>query len=131
MASAPSNFYSDKLQPFMGAMFSRNLTATSVFDDSDEGEHSTTRLSVLARLERNFSLFLGAATKLVEDEQVVRLNQSDLEHLEAMAKKREARNLKHKDIFEINIVSVRTVVDKGRVRSRVHEVRLRCSLFGI
>ncbi|KAF9075787.1 hypothetical protein BDP27DRAFT_1314491 [Rhodocollybia butyracea] len=120
MASAPRNFYSDKLQPFMGAMLSRNLSASSVFDDADETE-PTTRLNLLTRLERNLSLFLGATTKVVEPEEVVRLNQSDLDHLEALAKKREAKNLKEKDIFEINIVSVRTVVDKGRVRSRAHE----------
>lgn len=128
MASAPSNFYSSKLQPFMDAMFSRNLTATSVFDDSNENDHSSTRLNVLARLERNLSLFLGSATKLTEQEEVVRLNQSDLDHLEALAKKRETRNLKYKDIFEVNIISVRTVVDKGRVRSRAHEVRI-CSFL--
>ncbi|KAJ4478105.1 hypothetical protein J3R30DRAFT_2860798 [Lentinula aciculospora] len=121
MASAPSNFYSDKLQPFLGALFSRNLTATSVFDDSNEGNSSTTSVNVIARIERNLSLFLGAATKVAEPEEVVRLQQSDLDHLEALAKKREARNLKHRDIFEVNITSVRTVIDKGRVRSRVHE----------
>ncbi|GAW05356.1 px domain-containing protein [Lentinula edodes] len=121
MASAPSNFYSEKLQPFLGALFSRNLTATSVFDDNHEGDSSTTSMNAVARLERNFSLFFGAATKVIEPEEVVRLNQSDLDHLEALAKKREARNLKHRDIFEVNIVSVRTVIDKGRVRSRAHE----------
>ncbi|KAJ3828575.1 hypothetical protein EV361DRAFT_879376 [Lentinula raphanica] len=121
MASAPSNFYSDKLQPFLGALLSRNLSATSVFDDSHETDSSTTSANVLARIERNLSLFLGAATTVAEPEEVVRLNQSDLDHLEALAKKREARNLKHRDIFEVNIVSVRTVIDKGRVRSRAHE----------
>ncbi|KAJ3857420.1 hypothetical protein EV368DRAFT_30340 [Lentinula lateritia] len=121
MSSAPSNFYSEKLQPFLGALFSRNLTATSVFDDNHEGDSSTTSMNAVARLERNLSLFLGAATKVIEPEEVVRLNQSDLDHLEALAKKREARNLKHRDIFEVNIVSVRTVIDKGRVRSRAHE----------
>ncbi|KAJ3802759.1 hypothetical protein GGU11DRAFT_764142 [Lentinula aff. detonsa] len=121
MASAPSNFYSDKLQPFLGALLSRNLTATSVFDDKNEDDSTTTSVNVLARIERNLSLFLGATTKVAEPEEVVRLNQSDLDHLEALAKKREARNLKHRDIFEVNIVSVRTVIDKGRVRSRAHE----------
>ncbi|KAJ3741102.1 hypothetical protein DFH05DRAFT_1403872 [Lentinula detonsa] len=121
MASAPSNFYSDKLQPFLGALLSRNLTATSVFDDRNEHDSTTTSVNVLARIERNLSLFLGATTKVAEPEEVVRLNQSDLDHLEALAKKREARNLKHRDIFEVNIVSVRTVIDKGRVRSRAHE----------
>jgi len=129
MASAPKDFYSDKLQPFATAMLSRNLSPTSVFDDNAEASEQATRLKFLARIERNFSLFLGAATKLVESEQVVRLSQADLDRIETLAKKREARNLKRKDIFEVNIVSVRTVVDKGRVRSRAHEVRSVCLLL--
>ncbi|KAJ6613417.1 hypothetical protein B0H10DRAFT_2165289 [Mycena sp. CBHHK59/15] len=106
MAAAPKDFYSDKLQPFMASVLSRNISPTSVFDDGSEGSEQALRLRLLAKAERNLSLFLGAATKLVEPEEVVRLTQN----LEAI-----------KDIFEVNIVSVRTVVDKGRVRSRVHE----------
>ncbi|KAK7049515.1 hypothetical protein VNI00_005546 [Paramarasmius palmivorus] len=120
MASAPKDFYSDKLQPFMGAMLSRNLSPSSVFDENGESDKAL-RMKLLARIERNLSLFVGAATKLVEREEVVRLSQSDLDRLENLAKKREAKNLKRKEIFEVNIVSVRTVTDKGRMRSRVHE----------
>ncbi|ESK96008.1 px domain-containing protein [Moniliophthora roreri MCA 2997] len=120
MASAPKDFYSDKLQPFMGAMLSRNLSPSSVFDEDRESERAL-RMKLLARLERNLSLFVGAAIQLVEREEVVRLSQSDLDRIETLAKKREARNLKRKEIFEVNIVSVRTVTDKGRMRSRVHE----------
>ena len=98
MATAPKDFYSDKLQPFVASLLSRNL-----------------------------SLFVGSGTKLVESEEVVRLKQSDLDRLEALANKRLARQMKHKDIFEVNIVCVRTVIDKGRVRSRVHEVSCPCS----
>jgi hypothetical protein len=122
MAAAPKDFYSEKLQPFMASALSRNLSPTSVLDDGPEGSEQATRLKLLAKLERNLSLFVGAATKLVEREEVVRLSQADLDRLEMLAKKRLARNLKPKDIFEVNIVSVRTVVDKGRMRSRVHEV---------
>ncbi|KAL0579700.1 hypothetical protein V5O48_002330 [Marasmius crinis-equi] len=120
MAAAPKDFYSDKLQPFLGAMLSRNLSPTSVFDDDSDSERAL-RLKLLTRLERNLSLFVGAATKLVEREEVVRLSQSDLDRIETLAKKREAKNLKKRDIFEVNIVSIRTVTDKGRMRSRVHE----------
>ena len=63
-------------------------------------------------------------SKLVEPEEVVRLKQSDLDRLETLANKRLARQAKHKDIFEVNIVSVRAVTDKGRMRSRVHEVSI-------
>ncbi|KAK1236592.1 hypothetical protein PQX77_000144 [Marasmius sp. AFHP31] len=120
MAAAPKDFYSDKLQPFIGAMLSRNLSPTSVFDEDSDSEKAM-RMKLLTRIERNLSLFVGAAIKLVEREEVVRLSQSDLDRIENLAKKREARNLKRKDIFEVNIVSVRTVTDKGRMRSRMHE----------
>ncbi|KAJ6485044.1 hypothetical protein C8R47DRAFT_980506 [Mycena vitilis] len=122
MASAPKDFYSDKLQPFMASVLARNISPTSVFDDGSEGSEQALRLKLLAKAERNLSLFVGAATKLAEKEEVVRLTQVDLDRLESAAKKRYAKNLEAvKDVFEVNIVSVRTVVDKGRVRSRVHE----------
>lgn len=124
MASAPKDFYSDKLQPFMASVLSRNISPTSVFEDSADGSDQATRLKLLYKLERNLSLFIGAATKLVEREEVVRLNQNDLDRLEELSKKRQAKMLKTKDIFEVNIIGVRTVVDKGRMRSRVHEVRI-------
>lgn len=128
MAAAPKDFYSEKLQPFMASMLSRNLSPTSVFEEDPEKSEQATRLKLLAKLERNLSLFLGAATKLVEKEEVVRLTQADLDRLEELTRKRQAKMLKERDIFEVNIVSVRTVVDKGRVRSRVHEVRRSRSL---
>ena len=128
MATAPKDFYSDKLQPFVASLLSRNLSPTSVLDDtSEEGSEQATRLKLVSKIQRNLSLFVGSGTKLVESEEVVRLKQSDLDRLEALANKRLARQMKHKDIFEVNIVCVRTVIDKGRVRSRVHEVSCPCS----
>ncbi|KAL0950036.1 hypothetical protein HGRIS_010044 [Hohenbuehelia grisea] len=121
MAAAPKDFYSEKLQPFMGAMLSRNFSPNSVLDEGPEATEHATRMKLLGKLERNLSMFLGGATKLVEREEVVRLNQSDLDRLERISKKRQARLAKHREIFEVNIVSVRTVIDKGRVRSRAHE----------
>ncbi|KAH8830925.1 hypothetical protein DL96DRAFT_1594841 [Flagelloscypha sp. PMI_526] len=132
MASAPKDFYSEKLQPFTAAVLSRNLSPTSILDDDPEHTEQATRMKLLAKVERNLSLFVGAATKIVEAEQVVRLNQADLERLERLSKKRMARALKQRNAFEVNVVSVRTVVDKGRVRSRVHEefiIRTRRSHF--
>lgn len=124
MAAAPKDFYSEKLQPFMASVLSRNLSPTSVLEEGDEGSEQATRLKLLMKLERNLSLFVGSATKLVEREEVVRLSQSDLDRLEMLAQQRQARLNKVKDIFEVNIVSVRAVTDKGRMRSRVHEVSI-------
>jgi hypothetical protein len=120
MAAAPKDFYSLKLQPFVNAVVARNITSGSVLDD---GESTLkTRKKLLGKIERNLSLFINAATKLVEPEEVVRLSQTDLDRLEFLAKKRQARLAKAKDFFEVNIIGVRTVVDKGRMRSRAHEV---------
>ncbi|KAF8076412.1 hypothetical protein FPV67DRAFT_1407785 [Lyophyllum atratum] len=135
MAAAPKDFYSEKLQPFVASALARNLSPTSVLDDDDKGDGSSeqaTRKKLLARVERNLAVFLGGAIKLVEPEQVVRLNQSDLDRLEALAKKRMAKVSKIKTVFEVNVVGVKTVVDKGRMRRRVHEefiVRTRRSNF--
>ncbi|KAF9485334.1 hypothetical protein BDN70DRAFT_871354 [Pholiota conissans] len=119
MAAAPKDFYSLKLQPFVNAVVARNITSGSVIDDGESVQKS--RKKLLAKIERNLSLFINAATKLAEPEEVVRLSQTDLDRLEILAKKRQARLAKAKDFFEVNIIGVRTVVDRGRMRSRAHE----------
>ncbi|KAF8812463.1 hypothetical protein BYT27DRAFT_7182909 [Phlegmacium glaucopus] len=119
MAAAPKDFYSQKLQPFMAAMLSRNFSPTSVLDEPETEQ--APRKKMVAKVERNLSLFLGGATKLLEREEVVRLTQSDLDRLDVLSKKRLANLAKTRDVFEINIVSVRTVLDKGRIRNRAHD----------
>ncbi|KAL1661975.1 hypothetical protein GGF50DRAFT_104645 [Schizophyllum commune] len=121
MAAAPKDFYSDKLQPFMASVLSRNLSPVSPFDDGAENNEQATRQKLLAKLERNLALFVTSALKLAEREEVVRLTQADLDRLEALSRKRQARNMRKREIFEVNIVGVRTVQDRGRVRSRAHE----------
>ncbi|KAF8621653.1 hypothetical protein AX15_007669 [Amanita polypyramis BW_CC] len=124
LASAPSDFYSAKLQPFVSSVLARGLGSEDGLDhlledktDQQDGLRQQHRL--VGKLERNLALFIGTAIKIVEPEQVVRLSQSDLDRLEKLTKKR-ARNRKD-EIFEVNIVCVRTVVDRGRMRSRMHE----------
>lgn len=120
MAAAPKDFYSQKLQPFVNAVVARNITSASPLDDNVTEQK--TRKKLLAKIERNLSLLVNAATKLVEPEEVVRLTQTDLDRLDLLARKRQARLAKQPNFFEVNIVGVRTVVDKGRMRSRPHEV---------
>ncbi|KAF8640050.1 hypothetical protein AX17_001292 [Amanita inopinata Kibby_2008] len=127
LVAAPKDFYSAKLQPFVASLLARRITVEDglldlLNDEQTKGkpkedEHRQ-RHKIITKLERNLALFLGAAIKLVEQEQVVRLSQADLDRLENIAKRRE-RN--RKVTFEVNVVCVRTVVDKGRMRSRVHE----------
>jgi PX-associated len=120
LASAPKDFFPDKVQPFISSLLSRNLNSTSILDDESTDSASTAKL--IAKAERSFSLFLNYAVKTVEKEETVRLSQTDLDKLEAIASKRHAKLMKSKDVFEVNVVCVRTVVDRGRVRSKVHEV---------
>lgn len=121
MAAAPNGFYSDKLQPFVDSLFARNLSSSVLLDDSDPQDPAPRKL--IARVERNLAMFLTSALKLREPEDVLRLSQSDLDALERAVDKRLAKHNPRNSLFHVNIVSVRTVTDRGRVRSRVHEVR--------
>ncbi|THH01660.1 hypothetical protein EW026_g1070 [Hermanssonia centrifuga] len=102
-------------------MLSRNVSSAAPLDTDPENTEEQARFRVLAKLERNFAMLLTSGTKLVEEEDVVRLTQKDLDRLEMMARKRAAREKRMKDVFEVNIVCVRTIVEKKRVRSKAHE----------
>lgn len=124
LAGAPKNFFPDKLQPFISSLQSRHISSTSVFDDESDLEEQATRQKLMSRAEKQLSLLMCAATRLQEEETVVRLSQSDLDRLEALARKRRMQRERKQDLFEVNVVCVRTVTSKGRIRSRVHEVCL-------
>lgn len=119
LAAAPNDFYSDKLQPFVDSVLARNLSP-SLLDDSDPQDPAPRKL--ISRIERNLAMFLTSAIKLHEPEDVLRLSQADLRSLERAVNKRLAKHATRSTVFHVNIVSVRTVTDRGRVRSRVHEV---------
>lgn len=121
LAAAPKDFFPDKVQPFVSSLISRNLNSTPILDDQSVDTAGTAK--IISKAERSFALFLNYAVKTVEKEEIVRLSQSDLDRLETIAQKRHAKLMKKKDVFEVNVVCVRTLVDKGRVRSKVHEVR--------
>ncbi|KAF9821175.1 hypothetical protein IEO21_00783 [Rhodonia placenta] len=122
LAAAPPDFFPDKLQPFMASMLSKNLSSSSAaLDEKSEDAEETARNKLLTKLERNASMLMTSGVKIVEKEEVVRLSQADLDRLEAIARKRAARERRMKDRFEVNVICVRTVTEKGRVRSRVHE----------
>ncbi|KAF8845796.1 hypothetical protein BDN67DRAFT_993435 [Paxillus ammoniavirescens] len=122
MASAPDDFYSAKLQPFVASIFARNLSPTILLDDSDDQESpEATRIKILAKVERNLAMFFSSGIKLTEPENVLTLTQADLDKLDSAVKKRLSKINRSKDVFDVNIVCIRTVTDKGRVRSRVHE----------
>ncbi|EIM88426.1 uncharacterized protein STEHIDRAFT_95601 [Stereum hirsutum FP-91666 SS1] len=121
LAGAPKDFFPEKVQPFVASLVARNLYPLAPLDDDSETSDQPKQPNILAKLERHFSLFVNYALKLSEPEQVVRLKQSDLDRIELLARKRARRIGKLHDVFEVNVVCVRTVVEKGRMRSRVHE----------
>ncbi|KIP04876.1 hypothetical protein PHLGIDRAFT_75142, partial [Phlebiopsis gigantea 11061_1 CR5-6] len=121
LAAAPRDFFPEKLQPFMANLLARNFSSASPLDTNPENSEEATRARLLTKLEKNFSMLITSGTKIVEPEDVVRLTQKDLDRLELLARKRAARERRLKDIFEVNVVCVRAVVEKKRVRSKVHE----------
>lgn len=123
LAAAPKDFFPSKLQPFLASLMSQSLTAADTFDDAapDGDPEQDSRKKLLSKIEKNLSLLMVSAAKLVEGEEVVRLSQRDLDRLEMLAKKRQARRQRVAGIFDVNIVCVRTVAERGRIRSKVHE----------
>lgn len=122
LAAAPRDFFPEKLQPFMANLLSRNFSSASPLDNNPENSEEATRAKMLTKFEKNISMLITSGTRLIEQEDVVRLTQKDLDRLETMARKRAAREKRLKDMFEVNVVCVRTIVERKRVRSKVHEV---------
>lgn len=124
ISSAPKDFFPLKAQPFVSSLVSRNLSTTDDvlgMDDPEIDPELRSRQKIIAKAEKYFSLILGSAVRMMEAEEVVRLSQRDLDRLETLARRRAARIHRVRMAFDVNIICVRTVVEKGRVRSRVHE----------
>ncbi|KDQ20745.1 hypothetical protein BOTBODRAFT_26762 [Botryobasidium botryosum FD-172 SS1] len=122
LASAPKDFFPSKLQPFIDSVIARNLTSSISLgpQDNENDEEIATREKMLVKIEKHMGLLLGSALKLTEKEEVVRLTQKDLDRLQAIAEKR-SRNRRPLDVFDVNVVCVRVVTTKGRLRNRHHE----------
>ena len=118
LEGAPKDFFPQKLQPFVDSVIARNLS--SGMESSEEAEGST-RLKTMDKLEKHLSLILGAAVKLVEKEEVVRLNQRDLDRLERIVKRRKEKAANLAEKFDVSVVGVRTVIERRHVRSRAHD----------
>jgi PX-associated len=133
LSAAPKGFFPSKLQPFMDSLLSRNLSPDIALFPEEEDAERTGRAKSLAKLEKHMCLLLGSALKLSEAEEVVRLSQKDLDRLEAMAslRLRRSKGKDHIKAFDVNIVCIRTVSERGRVRTKQHEVRSRLLSLGL
>ncbi|PWN28815.1 hypothetical protein BDZ90DRAFT_208233, partial [Jaminaea rosea] len=119
LRSAPSNFFSDKVQVFMDMFLERNISGT------DDREEETKRRKITQKLERSITLLIAAAIR-VGGEEVVRISDEDRERA-AAAQARVKAALAGKPFerddatFDVNVIGVRTRTTKGRLRHRHHE----------
>ena len=134
LANCPPNFFSHKLQPFVYSLVSRNLSG------EEDGEDVSARHRLAGKVEKHLGLILSAAVKVVENggnEEVIRIGQGGQAVAGLPATKAgssaspglpgrpsptpsgTARDKERE--FSINVVAVRTIRVKGRVRSKDHE----------
>lgn len=132
LATAPKDFFPSKLQPFVDSLLSRNLSSELTLfpeEDPDVDSEQKGTAKALAKFEKHMALLLSSAIKLIEDEEVVRLSQKDLDRLEGGMRRRERRQNRSKSgRFNVNVICVRSISEKGRMRRRHHEV---CCMFDL
>ena len=111
----------------------------------EEKKESEERKRMWAKVEKHMGLMVGVGVKVVGGEEVVRIGQSELRRLEMVQQERRRKwaekhavglppppgsaNGQNQDqpppqhtVFEVNVVGVRVVTEKGRVRHKSHEV---------
>ncbi|KAN0059708.1 hypothetical protein ACQY0O_008280 [Thecaphora frezii] len=138
LRSAPPNFFADKVQVFVDRFLEKNISGT------DDRAETTKRRRLGSKLEKYFVLLMGSAIKVkCCGEEVVKIGERDRQKMSALESRRRAAlgraavspaasssrpNSSHSNSsssssidFDINVVSIRTVTKKGRLRSRSHE----------
>jgi hypothetical protein len=160
LASAPSTFWSAKVQPFLSSFLANTGYSQSTslspeeekFAESlmtkEEKKEAEEKKKLWAKVEKHLALMVGVGVKLTSGEEVVRIGQSDLRRLEEAQDERRRRWAeKHKPpesgtgtvdpatavLFNVNVIGVRVVVEKGRVRNRSHDVGhlFECHTYGM
>lgn len=117
-ATAPPDFFPNTVQVFMEQLLARNII---VLDEAD-GD-TTVATTVVRRAERYLCLLLSSGIHLAPlREEVVRISDTDRERLAQLkARRRAAAGGTGHGGLEVNIVSVRTVIGKGRLRNKPHD----------
>lgn len=144
LATAPPTFWAAKVQPFLTSFLtisSRPPVAVTADDsiaggqasdfdaatatEEDVAEHRE-RQKLWDKIEKNLGVLMSLGIKLHGGEEVVRISQNELRKLEDEARERhhrwKEREMRAGGGFEVNIVCVRLVTEKGRVRSKSHDV---------
>ncbi|WRT65947.1 uncharacterized protein IL334_002898 [Kwoniella shivajii] len=143
LATAPPTFWSSKVQPFLSSFLSTTgVSAHATLSEKErevaeslmtkeEKKEALEKKKLWAKVEKHLALMFGVGIKLTSGEEVVRIGQSELRRLEELQEERRKRWLEKHPLaeqgldpsqgFEVNVVGVRVVVEKGRVRNRSHE----------
>jgi len=140
LAAAPPTFWSSKVQPFVTSFLAINQTRLSptAFSKNADGEPDLSlaseeelieyhaRRKLWEKLQKQLGMLFGAGVKLTTGEEVVRINQNDLRKLEIAGEEARKKNLERQAKmgpgFDVNVICVRNVVEKGRVRNKGHDV---------
>ncbi|EIW72857.1 hypothetical protein TREMEDRAFT_20784, partial [Tremella mesenterica DSM 1558] len=121
LATAPPTFWSAKVQPFLSSFLAS--TAAESMMTKEEKKEEADKVKLWAKVEKHLALMIGVGIKLVGGEEVVRIGQAELRRLEAQQQARRRRWIERQlDVgFDVNVIGVRMVTEKGRVRNRHHE----------
>ena len=146
LASAPPTFWSAKVQPFLSSFlantgYSHQTTLSQAEQEvmeslmtKEERKEAEEKKKLWQKVEKHLALMVGVGVKLTSGEEVVRIGQSELRRLEeAQETRRQKWAEKHQPAaadgaalgmvaFEVNVVGVRLVVEKGVMRNKGHEV---------
>ncbi|KAJ9127616.1 hypothetical protein QFC24_001026 [Naganishia onofrii] len=149
LANAPPTFWYQKVQPFLTsflaisqtrlspAVMSLNTDPSGSSTTGTTGEPDLTLLSedelkeylerkkLWDKVTKNLAMLFGTGVQLKGGEEVVRIGQKELNRLEEQAEARRRKFREREDKvgtgFDVNVICVRTVTEKGRVRNRSHD----------
>lgn len=149
LAAAPPTFWSHKVQPFLSSFLAstgaaqhatktpQELEIAESLMTKEEKKEAEEKKKLWAKTEKHLGLMIGVGIKLVGGEEVVRIGQSELRRIEEA---QEARRKKYAEkqaaeghpppmiAFDVNVVGVRTIHPKSRVRHKTHEVSYAAAL---
>jgi hypothetical protein len=143
-------FWSAKVQPFLSSFLTttgviqrssltreEKIMAESLMSKEEKKEVAE-RAKMWNKIEKHGALMVGIGIKVVGGEEIVRIGQSELRRIEEDRETRRREWMAKRGmspavpgappppsagmVFEVNVVGVRVVAEKGRVRSKSHEV---------
>ena len=130
LASAPPDFFPNKVQVFLERLLERKMVVV----DEEEGD-TTATTTLLRKLERYLCLLISSGIHLKNTkEEVVRISERDRMRIATLEAQRKATNGAGINIadtqLDVNIVSVRSAMGKGRLRNKAHDEFILCTRAG-